>query len=74
MILPPGMYTVDNRLAASRSTSEPMSTPSAGAARGGDTYLITEQGPRLITPTEVWPLKRIRVQGAEFVHPDILQR
>jgi hypothetical protein len=49
-------------------------TPSAGAARGGDTYLITEQGPRLITPTEVWPLKRIRVQGAEFVHPDILQR
>jgi Xaa-Pro aminopeptidase len=49
-------------------------TPSAGAARGGDTYLITDQGPKLMTPTEVWPLKRIRVQGAEFVHPDILQR
>jgi hypothetical protein len=49
-------------------------TASAGAARGGDTYLISEEGPRLVTPTEAWPLKRIRVQGAEFVHPDILQR
>lgn len=49
-------------------------TVNAGAARGGDTYLITDQGPKLMTPTEVWPLKRIRVQGAEFIHPDILQR
>ncbi len=49
-------------------------TACAGAARGGDTYLITENGPKLLTPTEVWPLKRIRVQGAEFIQPDILQR
>lgn len=47
---------------------------SAGAARGGDTYLITDKGPQLATPTETWPLKRIRVQGAEFIQPDILQR
>jgi hypothetical protein len=35
---------------------------------------VTEAGPRLTTPTEVWPLKRIRVQGADFVRPDLLQR
>ncbi len=48
--------------------------PNAGAASGGDTYHVTDQGPQLITPTESWPLKRIRIQGAEFVRPDILQR
>jgi Xaa-Pro dipeptidase len=48
--------------------------PNAGAASGGDTYHVTDQGPQLITPTENWPLKRIRIQGAEFVRPDILQR
>jgi Xaa-Pro aminopeptidase len=47
---------------------------SAGPASGQDTFLVTEQGPKTITPTEVWPLKRIRIQGAEFVRPDILQR
>jgi Xaa-Pro aminopeptidase len=47
---------------------------SAGAALSWDTFVITEQGPRSITPTEIWPLKRIRVQGTEFVRPDILQR
>jgi Xaa-Pro dipeptidase len=47
---------------------------SAGAACSCDTFLITEQGPKIITPTEVWPLKRIRIQGAEFVRPDVLQR
>ena len=35
-----------------------------GAARSCDTFLVTEQGPRVVTPTEPWPLKRIRVQGA----------
>jgi Xaa-Pro aminopeptidase len=45
-----------------------------GAARSCDTFLVTEEGPRVITPTEPWPLKRIRVQGADFVRPDILQR
>jgi Xaa-Pro dipeptidase len=47
---------------------------SAGAACSCDTFLITEQGPRIVTPTEFWPLKRIRIQGAEFVRPDVLQR
>ena len=47
---------------------------SAGAAVSCDTFLLTEQGPKTMTPTEVWPLKRIRVQGVEFVRPDILQR
>jgi Xaa-Pro aminopeptidase len=47
---------------------------SAGAAVGCDTYLVTEEGPKCMTPTEVWPLKRIRIQGAEFVRPDVLVR
>jgi Xaa-Pro aminopeptidase len=47
---------------------------SAGAAVSCDTFLITDQGPQALTPTESWPLKRIRIQGAEFVRPDVLQR
>ncbi len=47
---------------------------SAGAAASTDTFLVTDEGPRVVTPTEVWPLKRIRIQGAEFVRPDVLQR
>jgi hypothetical protein len=47
---------------------------SAGAARSCDTFLVTNDGPAAITPTEVWPLKRIRVQGAEFLLPDLLLR
>jgi hypothetical protein len=45
-----------------------------GAAVSCDTFLITEEGPRPITAAESWPLKRIRVQGAEFVRPDLLVR
>lgn len=47
---------------------------SAGAACSCDTFLVTDQGPKLLTPTEVWPLKRIKIQGAECVRPDVLQR
>jgi Xaa-Pro aminopeptidase len=47
---------------------------SVGAAFSCDTFLVTEQGPKLVTPSEMWPLKRIRVQGAEFFRPDILFR
>lgn len=47
---------------------------SAGAANSCDTFLVTDEGARLVTPTEYWPLKRIRIQGAEFVRPDVLQR
>jgi hypothetical protein len=49
-------------------------TASVGAASGCDTVLVTESGPQVVTPTESWPLKRIRVQGAEFLRPDVLQR
>ena len=47
---------------------------SVGAAVSCDTFLITEEGPRAITATESWPLKRIKIQGAEFVRPDLLIR
>ena len=47
---------------------------SAGAALSCDTFLLTDQGPKVVTPTEVWPLKRIRIQGAECVRPDVLVR
>lgn len=39
-----------------------------------DTFLLSEDAPRAITAVESWPLKRIRIQGAEFVRPDILVR
>ena len=48
--------------------------PTVGAACLSDTFLIDEKGPRVVTPTENWPLKRIRVQGADFLRPDVLQR
>lgn len=47
---------------------------SVGAALSCDTFHITENGPRTLTVAEHWPLKNIRVQGAEFVRPDILER
>ena len=39
-----------------------------------DSFLITEDGPRIATPVEIWPLKRVRIQGADFLRPDILER
>jgi hypothetical protein len=45
-----------------------------GAALSCDTFLISEDGPRAITAAETWPLKRIRIQGAEFVRPDVFIR
>jgi hypothetical protein len=47
---------------------------SAGAALSCDTFLVAEQGPVSVTAVESWPLKRIRIQGADFLRPDILQR
>ncbi len=47
---------------------------SVGAAFSCDTLLVTDEGPSVITPTEVWPLKRIRIQGADFFRPDLLLR
>ena len=49
-------------------------TATAGAAVSCDTYLVSERGPRAVTPPEVWPLKRVRIQGAECTRPDILVR
>jgi hypothetical protein len=48
--------------------------PSVGTAYSCDTFLVSEEGPQTVTPTENWPLKRIKVQGAEFFRPDVLQR
>jgi hypothetical protein len=45
-----------------------------GASISCDTFLISEDGPRPLTAAENWPLKRIRIQGAEFVRPDVLVR
>jgi len=45
-----------------------------GGSVSCDTFLISEEGPRAITAAENWPLKRIRIQGAEFVRPDVLPR
>jgi Xaa-Pro dipeptidase len=45
-----------------------------GAASSCDTFFVTEEGPIAITAVENWPLKRIRIQGADFVRPDILIR
>ena len=47
---------------------------SVGTAVSCDTFLLTEDGPRAVTSAENWPLKRIRIQGAEFVRPDVLIR
>ena len=47
---------------------------SVGAAVSCDTFLVSNDGPVSVTPAEAWPLKRIRVQGAEFVRPDVLLR
>jgi Xaa-Pro dipeptidase len=47
---------------------------SVGAALSCDTFVITEEGPRAMTSGERWPLKRIKIQGAEFVRPDVLVR
>jgi len=47
---------------------------SVGAALSCDTFLITEEGPRAVTADDAWPLKRIKIQGADFVRPDLLVR
>jgi hypothetical protein len=45
-----------------------------GAAALCDTYLTTEKGPELMTPTEAWPLKCIRYHGADLFMPCALER
>lgn len=45
-----------------------------GTALSCDTFLLSEEGPRAVTTVENWPLKKIRIQGSEFVRPDVLTR
>jgi Xaa-Pro aminopeptidase len=47
---------------------------SAGAAYSCDTFLVTEKGPEVITPTEAWPLKRVHFHGADILLPAPLER
>lgn len=47
---------------------------SVGAAVCCDTFLVTEKGPKLVTPSENWPQKRIRIQGTQMTCPDLLER
>jgi Xaa-Pro aminopeptidase len=47
---------------------------SIGGAASCDTYLVNEKGPELITSPQVWPLRRIRFQGVEFLRPYPLER
>jgi Xaa-Pro aminopeptidase len=48
--------------------------PSVGAALVCDTFLVTPSGPKVVTPTENWPLKKIAVQGVTIALPELLQR
>ncbi len=49
--------------------------PGVGAACSCDTYLVTPEGPKAVTPMgSTWPQKRIKIQGGSLVRPDILQR
>ncbi len=48
--------------------------PSVGAASSSDTFLVTDAGPQLLTPTEVWPLINVKVLGTDFPRPHILER
>jgi hypothetical protein len=47
---------------------------SVGAATVCDTYMVTDRGPELMTPTEAWPLKLIRFHGADILLPCLLER
>jgi Xaa-Pro aminopeptidase len=47
---------------------------SIGAACSCDSYLVTEKGPELITAPQVWPQRKIRFQGVEFIRPFVLER
>lgn len=47
---------------------------SAGAACSCDTFLITTDGPKLLTAVEGWPQKRVRIQSTNLMLPELLQR
>jgi len=45
-----------------------------GGAFSCDTFVVTPKGPLMLTTPGQWPKKRIRIHGANFDRPDILQR
>lgn len=45
-----------------------------GAALSCDTFVVTPKGPLMLTTPGQWPKKRIRIHGANFDRPDLLQR
>lgn len=45
-----------------------------GAAASCDTVLMTEAGAELVTATEQWPVRTVRVQGVDVVRPFLLAR
>lgn len=45
-----------------------------GAVTCADTILPTADGPQILTPLELWPIKRVKVQGMTVDRPDILIR
>lgn len=49
-------------------------TAAAGPADSWDTFLVTEQGGELVTTSEFWPAKSIRVQGKDVERPFLLVR
>jgi Xaa-Pro aminopeptidase len=48
--------------------------PTVGEASSCDTFLVTDQGAELMTSTEFWPAKSIRVQGTDVARPFVLMR
>lgn len=49
-------------------------TPSVGAAACWDTYLLRDDGPLLLTPTDNWPLVGVRVSGQQIDCPNLLEK
>jgi Xaa-Pro aminopeptidase len=49
-------------------------TPTVGAAACWNTYLLLENGPLLLTPTENWPLVGVRISGQQVDCPNILEK
>lgn len=48
--------------------------PSVGPAHVGDTMLVTEEGPELVTRPTDWPLITVTVKGRAMLLPDVLVR
>ena len=48
--------------------------PSVGPAQMGDTILVSEEGPELLTKATDWPLLYVTVKGKPVYVPDLLVR